>query len=276
VRDNSQTAVRLLEEWLAQDFMSSQFEVYIDEFRHGKSWYTRLLHEQGKDIAESRLDQWIRDYRGSDFATSIVPVAKGMFAMAQADTNSSYARVIDASKLDIVFPTCLELRDTSPYMVMVWNPEVFADKSDSSILSHDWSPKGRLKLQAVTLQAGYDCFGKKTAELGLIFPPQASDMVPDYQDGFSLAIITPTGCIRGHQFAPDGFSPYGYLRYSLGVSTLKSAMCGWTRSAGHFDHVLGFADATDYLANALPSLGEYLTDLAGKLTTLTASDKYSC
>jgi hypothetical protein len=258
------TAAQVLQRWIARGALNSQHETYINErIRQGDSWYARTLAEQGKDAAEAELAEWCRESCMSNFAESVVVVAQGMAALAQIGTKGDYTSVVDVTE-NSIFPRGYGIYGPSQ-MVVVFNRQAPGCGCNAPTGSGDWAPYGRLGLKAVTLQAGRTYKGNNAAQLGLVLPQRDLDADNMKKDGFTVATIDLEGRINGHRYSPQIYRD-GYLRYSLGLIGLEEVVCTSRSSGGHFDDAVGFPGATKYLANALPKLGEYFTDLAARLT----------
>jgi hypothetical protein len=260
------TPAQLLEGWLTGNRLESQYDTYINtQIRTGDSFYTKILTEKGETAAEEALEEWDARSRMSDFAVSIELVAEGMLALADIDTEGKHAKVIDVSKHSH-FPRCYDI-DGPSKMVVMFNQEAPGCGCTHPVGSDVFAPSGRLGLKAVTLQAGEgDRYGTTAAQLGLVLPQRALDPKDANKDGYAVATIKLNGSTDGHTFSP-GFYKDAYLQYTLGLIELNRAVGCWNSSGGHFDDTVGFPGATDYLADALPQLGEYFTVLAEKLSS---------
>lgn len=262
--DQNKTAAQVLQGWLLRGYLNSQYEAYIEDcIRRGESWYTRILAQQGKDVAEARLTAWNQARRMSDYAAGIEPVARAMLALAQSDTKGTLAKVTAVNSASL-FRKCLYMRVPGE-MVVVLNPETLGCGCSAPEGAEDWAPNGRLGLKAVTLQAGLTHQGKPCAELGLVLPQRSASVKNVCDDAFTVAIIDLTGGTDGERYTPMGFRRNGWLQYNLGLIELEEAVWNMRSGGGHFDDAVGFPGATQYLANALPSLAEYLTGLAVNL-----------
>ncbi|HSH31946.1 MAG TPA: hypothetical protein VK963_04745 [Candidatus Saccharimonadales bacterium] len=257
-------AVQLLEEWVTGNGLASKYDTYVNtQIRTGDSFYTKLLTEKGQTAAEEALREWNTRSRMSDFAAGIEPVAQGMLALARVDTEGKYAMVVDVDE-HAPFPHCYDISGPSK-MIVVFNQQAPGCGCNQPIGSDAFAPYGRLGLNAVTLQVSDGRrYGNTAAQLGLVLPQRALDPKDMDKDAYTVAAIELNGFITGHTYTP-GFYKNGYLRYALGLIELDRAVGCWQASGGHFDDALGFPGATDYLADALPKLGEYFTALAERL-----------
>jgi len=61
------------------------------------------------------------------------------------------------------------------------------------------------------------------------------------------------------------FAKNGYLKYELGLIEAKRVLNCLSMSDGNLDSIVGFPGAKDYLATALPGLGQYLSALAANI-----------
>lgn len=258
-------AAQLLEEWLASNRLASQYDTYVNaQIRSGDSFYTKLLTEKGETAAEEALREWDARSRMSDFAAGIESVAQGMLALARIDTKGEHAKVVDVAE-HAAFPRCYNIYGPSK-MVVVFNQQAPGCGCNQPVGSDAFAPYGRLGLKAVTLQAGNSYQGGTVAQLGLVLPHRTLDPKDTNKDAYTVAAIELNGFTNGHTYAP-GLYKEGYLRYALGLIELDRAVGCMSSSGGHFDDAVGFPGATDYLADALPKLGNYFTALAEKLSS---------
>lgn len=258
-------ATQLLEEWLVDGALASQYDLYIDRIRTGDSFYTKTLAKEGRVAAEAAMEKWNKRDRMSDYAAGIEPVARGMLALAQTPTKDELVKVIEVGER-MPFPTSYSISNPS-HMMVVLNRQAPGCGCQQPKGSDIFSTYGRLGLKAVTLHVGYSReYGKQTAQLGLVLPNRAFKLERQNEDGFVVAAIELTGWTMGHKLAP-GFYKGGALMYSLGLVGLDDAIGMMSGSGGHFDDAIGFPGATDFLADSLPGLGDYFTALAEKLSS---------
>lgn len=252
----------MLEALLAKGALASQYQAYIKHLRHGNTFYTRLLAEEGIEAAEAAIAEWNRRDRMSDYATAIELVARGMLALAKIDSEGEYTKVIDVTE-KTNFPRCYDIHGPSK-MVVIFNRPAPGCGCNQPEGYDDWGIYGSLGLKAVTLQAGHDYRGLNVAQLGLVLPQRALSAKNISEDGFSVATINLEGRTDGHMYTPHGFYRDGYLKYSIGMIGMDRAIRRSFSGVG-LDDAVGFPGATDYLANNLPQLGKYFTDLASML-----------
>ena len=251
----------MLEALLAEGALASQYEAYIKEIRNGEdNFYARLLAEEGKDAAEAALDELNRSKRWSDFASTIELVARGMLAFAQVDSEGKYTKVVEDPGL-YKYPRCQEIYVPTK-MLVVYNPEAPGCSQPEG--SEIWGRQAQFGLKAVTLHAGHDYRGVDVAQLGLVLPQRTFENIS--KDGFTVATINLEGRTAGQTYAPH-FGRDRYLDYSLGVIGMEMAVSKFSHGGGPLDNAIGFPGATDYLANNLPQLGKYFTELAAMLTS---------
>ncbi len=263
---NVPTAKQLLEGLITNGILHSQYEAYTNSrIRNGETWYTSTKSKLGADVAEARLAVWNRRARMSDFAAGIELVARGMLAQAEGDFDAKYTRVIEVTA-QTNFPRCYDI-DGPSHMVVVLNRNTSACCGNQTAGKEDWAPSGRLGLIAVTLQAGYDHSSVATAKLGLVLARRAFHGEPSNEDGYTVATIDLSGFTSAHTYRPK-FHMNGYLLSLLGLIPPHEAIRALYSGGGNFEDAFGFPGATDYVANRLPSLAEYLTSLAGPRTTL--------
>jgi hypothetical protein len=229
----------------------------------GDSFYTRILAEEDKAAAYAALLKWNIDGRRRDIAEGIKPVAQGLLALARVDVQEDYITVTDTSE-HAPYPR-------NHYATTVARKVTFLNRQapgcgcsqprDAAI----FAPYGQLGLRAVTLEVGMSSLDEHWyGRLGLVLPVRSIEIPTTREFGFTVATMDLTGFTNGHMFSPN-LDQDGYLRYALGLIDLDEAIGSIRSSGGHFDNAIGFPGATNFLADALPKLGQYLTDLAAKL-----------
>lgn len=237
--------------------MASQYERYVDRYiRQGDTFYTRLLAKKGKVAAEAALAEWNRGRRMSDFAAAVAPVVQGLLALSRANQDS--VTVLDTNE-ESKFP-CYRAIANPNKMFVAFNQEPKLGNGLSLPGADDWNRHGRLGLKAVTLQAGLNREYEVVAELGLLLPLRGE--AAEYsKEGYVFVGIELTGYTRTFSFEPR-LAKNGFLMYQLGMIGAEQAVSYSSTSGGDLASAVGFPGAIDYVASALPKLGQYLTALA--------------
>ncbi|MFA7341213.1 MAG: hypothetical protein WC028_30805 [Candidatus Obscuribacterales bacterium] len=237
--------------------MASQYERYVDRYiRQGNSFYTKILAKQGQKAAEAALAEWNRRSRISDFAAAVAPVVQGLLALSRANQDS--VKVLDTDEKTL-FPRYLEIANSNK-MFVAFNTEPQHGCCVALPGAEDWGPSGRLGLKAVTLQAGLNREYEVVAELGLILPLRG-EAAAQSKEGHVVVGIELTGYTRTFSFEPR-LAKNGFLMYQLGMIGAERAVSYSRTSGGDFASAVGFPGAIDYVASALPKLGQYFTALA--------------
>jgi len=260
------TAAEVLEGLLPNRYLEYQGRKPLEELG-GFTYYNELKQREGEAAADAALKEWYQEeHRRRNLAAEIAPVAQGMLALARVDTSGEYTKVVDA-KEKMRFPQCFDLyRFLPPQIVVVFNRD--APRCDCAELlgSKEFGLGGSLGLIAVTVQAG-DSRSRLDAIAGrlcLVFQSRTTYC------GYNTVSIDLTGLTSVDMYAPK-ISPNAYLFGSLGLIGEDEVISHWdTHCDG--DDTLGFPSA-DYLADALPRLGQYFTDLAARLTEHTTDAK---
>lgn len=248
-------AVQILEQLLATNTLAPQHETHIAEIR-GYGWYKTTLNEHGEDKAEAELADHIRRNRFADFASGIEKIARGMLALAQTDTVSEFTDAINVTDKTWYphkrFPT-------STPMVVVLNPGDPGFCCGQLTETQEFGPGGLLGLQAVTLHASIDF---RKAQMGLVLPARTMHADNSAGNAFIVAAIELDGTTQGE--IRTSRKNFELLQYSLGLADPNWLIRGVSGGGGLSDHFIGFPGATNYLADALPRIGNYFVKLAEK------------
>jgi hypothetical protein len=261
------SAAELLEEWITGERLTSYYDVYVNaKIRFGNSFYTQLLAEKGETAAEEALRKWEAKKRMRAFAAGIEPVAKGMLALARTDIKGERAKVVDVVDKNGPFPYCYDISGPSK-MIVMFNQRASGYVRNEPIGSEIFATYGQLGLKAVTLQVGWSHQHSSTAaQLGLVLPQRVLDAKDVNRDSYTVVAVELNGYTNCYTYSP-GLYRDGYLQYALGLIKKEQAVGCISSSGGSFDSAVGFPGATNYLADALPKLGEYFTAMAEKLSS---------
>jgi hypothetical protein len=251
---------RLLRSLLASGYLRSQYDRYVNtEIRTGsRTFYTRIAEELGSDAAESALRDWNAVHRLSDYANVIEPVARGMLAMAAINTQKKYVSVLDNNPRTKIFNYSMP----GPSRIVLVNAPAPGCGCTQPPNWEIFGPDGRLGLKAVVLYFNHNDPG--ATGLGIILPARNTQASAVGRCGFTVAQITSSGRTDTATFLPQAPDEH-FLMKLLGQHPGYPRV-GCSFFGGHFDDGVGFPGATDYLANHLPKLEAYLTELARKLS----------
>ena len=236
-------AVDLLEEWLADGKLASRYSDYINE------------------VAKRRNAPGGPEFRGvafqSDFAAAIDPVARGMLALAKADTLGSLVTVVDRVKF------LVDARFSGGFSDLM--AVVHDTHGTSNGPSGLFAPFNSAGLKAVTLAAGQSSSGQRAAQLGLVLPIRSADPQEVNQAGFTFVGIELTGHVTCERISPV-IIPESYLAFALGKAPHQATITPRYEGQLGLDETL-FADAKQHLADKLlPNLPLHLQALADSMT----------
>lgn len=252
-------AASQLREWINGGFLASQVATYFNtRIRGSAEWYGTIVATKGRTAAEAALKEWDSKNRISDFGNSLEAVARGMLAMAESA--GDHVRVVHGQTS---FPRLSSIKDGAPLVVLL-NPALPGCGCCGGQPQgyRDWAPGGALGLRAITVEAGYNYANTKSARLGLVLPARNRNAA----DSFTVVTISPAGDKNTHCSQLNGFRSGGFLLYSLGLATMDDAVSCSSGSGGSFDDGVGFPGASQYLADALATLPQYLSDVAATLS----------
>jgi len=246
--------------------VTSRYDQYIANTIRGgdQSFYTRILAQQGIDAAEAELLRWSREERKSDYASLIEPVVRGMQSLARADTGheGKLVKLINITR-DAKFPHHYLLREGK--LATLTNPNLSDHGCDQPFNEEIFGPMGRLGIRAIVLAT--DSYNPEATQLNIVLPVRISSKIdPERRAaGFTVLTIDTTGYTDAITFLPDEPDP-DYLMKLLGLSGSIPPRLSFS-SGGHLDDAIGFPGATDYLADKLPLLEQYLADVAAVLNS---------
>lgn len=259
------TPAKLLEEWLASGHAQSRYTQALEiERAQGFTPYGKAYKSGDHAAAHGILEERQRLTREVDYAAGIEPVVKGMLALAGAQ-NGKYAETAEITP-ETPFQGCVQI-NTPSKLVAVFNPEDLGRGCPSTVDSDVFGYYGSLNLRAVTFQVGWnEALQATLAALTLILPVSDRSVAEGGSDsGFSTIEIRSDG----HTNASGQVAEVKcdtYFRYALGLTPLSDVL---TRTSGvngaTFDARAGFPGATEFFAQALPRLGNYLVATAAKL-----------
>jgi hypothetical protein len=253
-------AATVLAEMIAAGVLASQYPAFVLEKEgNSQSSYNKVKASQGEKAAKEWLEKWNREDRMSDYAAAIEPLARSMLAVALADSTGQYVRLADLTD-NSLFPRAERIVGKSQMIVLLNCPDVTWGKITPAGAS-DWSSSGRLGLKAVTLEWGYSLAGERVVQMGLVLPDHLTSDAGLKGDSFSVITINLQG-LTGFRSRSATFLDNGLLLHALGLSDLEGAMDSDSVNGGPLHWATGFSDAVDYVADALPKLGQYFADLA--------------
>lgn len=244
------SAVSDLASLVSSNALASRYELYIERhIRNGDSFYRSILAEQGQEAADAALARFNRSGRLSDYAAAVAPVAQGLLALSLA--SSDCVQVAD------------DVDDAEGKQFVMLNQVTKSSGFVSLPGEDDWGPFGRLGLKAVKLKGGLNHEQEVFAELGLVLPLRRAGGSPN-PDGYVIVSIDLNGYTNTRSRVPE-FTTNGYLQYELGLVGAERVFSCLGINGGNFDTAVGFPGAKDYLATALPGLGQYLSALAANI-----------
>lgn len=260
--------------WLLENgLLRSQYKEYVDKkircrnkpFNANDTFYTRICAEKGEDVAEARLREWNASIRRSDYASLIEPVARGMLMLQSVDRDrgkAEYVKLIDITH-ETPFPHHNQLNRGNMFVLINRNAP-----GCGCMMPVDWEifgPSGRLGIRAVVLSCYSMNNNHNATELGIVLPVRKyDDLDPQLRkSGFTVARIHLDGHTDAETYIPNVSDP-DFLMKMLGLMEGPLPRSE-VSMGGHFDDAVGFPGATDYLADHLPRLEHYFSELAEKL-----------
>ncbi len=246
----SPSAVSDLAALVSSNALASQYELCIERhIRNGDSFYHSILAKQGQEAADAALVSFNRSSRMSDYAAALAPVARGMLALSLACSDC----------IQVV-----EVDDGAEGKQFVMLNQIAKSSSSVSLPGEDdWGPSGRLGLKALKLKARLNHEQEVFAELGLVLPLRSAGGSSN-ADGYVIVNIDLKGYTNTRRREPE-LVKNGYLKYELGLVGAEHVFDCLEKHGGFFDTAVGFPGAKDYLATALPGLGQYLSALAANI-----------
>lgn len=258
----------LLQTWIEQGFVNSRYEEFVRRIKDGSStdFFIREVEKLGFDKADQRLTQEHQLERRQDFASAVPTIAAALHKLAITDKHGKVCHVVDPGTIGLLPGFAFSSADE--YAVAFFNhglPNRLSDQSVGKI----WGQTGSLGLKAITLQAGRNLAGTPCAKLGLILPLSSEDKVKkEFEGGFKVMVIDVIGTTSIYKYGVGKISDHAYLDYKLGLAEPDSLIRGMSSIEEASDKTIGFPNAFNLVADSLPSLTDYLDQLAiyiGKL-----------
>lgn len=257
----------LLQEWLADDRLKSQYSALETQINSGGySHYAVMAQREGWDVVKAELDA----RRARDFAACIASVASGMFALASVDTKHKYVTIGDDNAIGTVLPTRYELSSPSQLVVMTNRAD---DYQTFGRLDSIFAPDGSYGLKAVALRVGRDrLHGNPAAVLDLVLPRwmggSSTAPPPHVVDAYVVVSVELNGLTNAHAY-DIGFCGQTYLERGLGINNSRYQMIGCSETMGssvaNIDGIVGYPGVLNTLANDLRFLPQYYEAMAEKL-----------
>lgn len=260
---NTNSAALAISGLLAQGSLKSRHEEYLQtRIREKGSFYTRSVSEKGVDAAEKELAEWMRKERMPDFAAAVETVVKGMLAVAQVDNESKHVFFTPLPGGIYIRPYGMR---SGCKTILLLNPQFTGCACTLLEGSSLWAPRGKVGLKAITLQFGPRLSDYEIgAQVGLVFPPRAPYPVPE--NAYAVAAFDLNGVSRGLVNSVS-LPPERHLLCSLGVERLENVVSYRQTGGGSIEEAAGYPGATNFFADNLPSLGDYLYAVADGLQT---------
>lgn len=241
-----------LSNWIGEGMLASRAEDYANDLRRNEqSFYHKTLVQHGTELQRRCV---------REFAASIESTARGMLALAEIDREENRIVHCVGHEERSPFPQCSSMTGISE-MVIVLNPDPPGCGCQAPEHGDIFAPWGSLGLIAVTLQVGRDAKGGIAAQLGLVLPLRGRDAP---EEGFAIVTFDRVGHGMPHTYRPR-LVKGTYLQYTLGLIPKEEIAEAFRSMGGGIDSAVGFPDATRYLGEHLPHLGQYFTELAKKL-----------
>lgn len=246
---------------LSEGHCVSQVDGWMNRIRTCDSFYQRTKVAKGVETAEAELGEVVagRNYR--EIATSIEPIVRSIGVLAEVGRTTPrgpmVALIDDCSKID--FPSV----NKHGKLIVAWNDTPSPCRHEDVTNLPVWSSySGSLMLKAVTIS--FDTFqdrivrGEVSLGLALERMPANLQQYEVGADAFQVIGVQPDGnifCDTQSEAVRKGDA----LRHALGFESKRSGM---RYSGGELEHHIGFPGAFEYLLKHLPSLANYLDDIA--------------
>lgn len=246
-------ALALLREWTARGLLVSQYEAHLASYRASDS-YQRMVRRDGKEAVEAYLAKQDAKDRREAYAASIKSTARGFLKLVEKDPD--LITVTQANGHGFPLPHNVVHHDLLLFHNGRFDVQIQGEAIDV------FGFERTLGLLAVTLMVATQKDGTITTELGLVL---ASRLIDEGRlvDGYVLAQINQTGEIRSSHHCP-GISAKDYLYASLQIRKIDQCIFNGPMSSGFNERTL-FPGVVGYIADRLPLLETYLTELADKL-----------
>ena len=235
----------------------------VDAYLQGKmrnypdSWYNKILKKDGQEVAEKALAEWVEERHLCKFSEAIRPAVVGLKDLAEADKDGKYVKLVRTSDDGSTFTSRRFGLNTQ--LLIAFNPEHHGCGCDTPEGYWAFGLNGTLGLKAVVL----GCSTTEEVMLGLVFPNRDKEADPN-GNGFTMICLDLEGHLDNHSLSPH-FYKDGFLKQSLGLTSMDEAVSIFTIAGGSDDVCMGFPGSADYLAKHIGTLGTYLSSTATKL-----------
>ncbi|MGB4762147.1 MAG: hypothetical protein WBP12_02185 [Candidatus Saccharimonas sp.] len=237
-------------------------EEYLDNVfrnhREDRTFYSRILKEEGKEAAEAKLAEWAEDNHDHRVADALAPIVVSLSRLLEVEHRNISVKQFDKTDRSI-FPFPYQASRFS-YGIAVTNPEVPGCGCTQAKGAEVFSLWGELGITSFVVVI--DPLQPENNSLVLMLPIRDDKKGNENRHGFVAVVMSRDGSIRSEvkevylyknaaeHLAFGGVQPFG-------VSTASGGSpCGY----------VGFPGAQEFITSSLDNLAEYLSDVANKLS----------